>query len=960
LPGIIRTWIKDRNWGIHHLEWHASRQWDTLSPDLRAWAQQRGWQRAAPQEGAAGNGFQFLLMHRAMLETLREQFPKDTALFEGWTTPPTEPDDANDPVPAGQPHPFDPSMLQAIHKLQTDPGSFADDDSLGLYIQTSRRPTPTNPFAGSSDPTTGIHNYIHVRFSDPNSPVNIGDPSVNLENARFWRLHGWIDQRWTAFRQAKGLSDNDPAFRHALDMEKQHMAGQAMPMAAMGLRAAARAATMPPQVPASLRSPFAEPLVQRFQRLMTTIPEISTLAELQEYLQTAIALEHYTLPPYLCAMWSLKDGAGSNDQITEILLEIVWQEMLHMALACNLLKAAGGHPRINTAVPVFPDYLPGVQLSQPVDLRPISKERVDLFMQIEKPLHPIPPMLAAAALVPKYPTIGEFYKAIDAGLVKVNPTFSADGQLAIGIGTDELVVIDSLDKARQAIQRIQEQGEGTTASQGAVDFGNGLAHYYRFQQIALERTYDPQPDNTFKLHATVNLPFPAATDIYPMATVPDVGYPGVAAAGAFDQAYTDMVNLLQQAWDTGTLQPLRDAVKIMRRLRGLAVVLMNQERPDHQGNYGPAFRYLPSTPSSPAPPAAPHSASALLQAAGPAASVTTHISGFARIQQILNEAVNNEDIGAHGPFWRNLSRDQFVAKSIFGRKLIATRPDGTFDPDESNLVKALEGRAPFGANLTPPPAGAIFNRMPDGFPPVAADRIAEIRAWIGAGCPDAAPLSPAAWMDPNAGGPAPPQQHIDYWRDFDSWAMFDATQAVQDDIDVFFRAAPLWLAFAKDATKEAAWQQALAQPNLQQALGCLETKQRDTVTTHYGKPVPLLTLLDSLERFGDDSLPDDPLRPADVRHNMNGAVMWFFWSAFADACLRLAATSSAIPDDFWRGTSRAIMLGAINDGLFRGRFKVTGFTANPAGKVAARQHVRNLQDAEIQAALALRYRESGL
>src|SRR5207244_1857896 len=81
------------------------------------------------------------------------------------------------------------------------------------------------------------------------------------------------------------------------------------------------------------------------------------------------------------------------------------------------------------------------------------------------------------------------------------------------------------------------------------------------------------------------------------------------------------------------------------------------------------------------------------------------VPGYGRIKQILDDAVQGQNIGKHGPFWRALTRDQFVSFSVFGRKVIASRPDGAFDPDESNLVKALEGRAPFGADRTPPPPG---------------------------------------------------------------------------------------------------------------------------------------------------------------------------------------------------------------------------------------------------------------
>jgi hypothetical protein len=748
-------------------------------------------------------------------------------------------------------------------------------------------------------------------------------------------------------------------------------------MALFGMPAAPR----PPRgaVSASLRNPFGESLARRFQRLMAAAPEITTLDELKEYLQTAIQLEHATLPIYLTALWSIKQPASpANAAIRNIILKIVFQEMLHMGLASNVLKAIGGKPRINTpdAVLQFPDFLPGVQLMEKVDLRPLSMDRVNLFMKIESPLDPIPPQMLTALAVPRFPTIGEFYAAIDRGLMKVNPTFQQQGQLTIDIRGDKVTVIANLEQARQAIKLIQQQGEGTPASQGAADFGGGLAHYYQFQQIVKQMKYVPVAGtNTFKLDPHSPLPFPVTDEIYPMAPVPAGGYPGVDEAAAFDQRYSTMLSQLQKACDDADSSALDDAIGTMLELKGAAVTLMKKPRPDGLGNYGPAFRLVAVPP--PAPVAAanvmaaapevkspgirmvprPGRPPAGLVTAAPATAAASTVPTYARIQQLLDEAIHGETIGAHGAFWRTLTRDQFVAKSIFGRKLIASRPDGSFDPDESNLVKALEGRAPFGANLTPPPAGAIFNRMPDGFDPMPQARIDEIRAWITAGCPAAPPAEPP-WVD-GRGAPLPDQRVLDFWREFDEWAMFHATDEVSDAIGTFFDKAPLWLGFAADPAREPAWQAALQEGPVRAAVVLLEGKQRDTIVKYFGRPVPLGSLLPAFRRFGDDSLPNDPQRPADQRHNMNGQVMWFMWSAFCDACLRLGASAS-IPVPFWVGMARAILVGLLNDGLIRGRFSVQGFDATPVGQEAVQQFAHDLADAALPAELARRFRESGI
>jgi hypothetical protein len=107
---------------------------------------------------------------------------------------------------------------------------------------------------------------------------------------------------------------------------------------------------------------------------------------------------------------------------------------------------------------------------------------------------------------------------------------------------------------------------------------------------------------------------------------------------------------------------------------------------------------------------------------------------FSEVKKILEDSVAGVDIGAHGNFWRTLTRDQFVARKIFGLSLIVKKADGGFDEDESNLVKALEGRIPFGNDTRNP--SADFPRMPARLNPVPPDKIALIRQWISDGCPD--------------------------------------------------------------------------------------------------------------------------------------------------------------------------------------------------------------------------------
>ena len=944
MPVDVMDWMNARNWGDHHLSWHTARQWDLLGASDRAWAEEQGWSRADRQEGAPGNGFDFLLMHRAMIQLLRETFPAHAALLAGWAQPPTDPNSARDPMPPNNPTPrvFSANMQTAVANLQSAAGLavFASDDELGLYIETPRRPTADDVLARSPDPSTGIHNYLHNRFSDSTSDVNLGNPELNLANERFWRLHGWIDARWTAFREAKGLSDTDPAYVAALQAEKTHLATMGMgghgghhPLADLVGTARKRRT-----VPRSIAEPFREHVSRRFAAAMASGAP-ANLQELKERIQLAIELEFFTIPLYLTAAWSLDTGASaSTGAVRNLIMHVALQEMLHMGLMCNLLVAVGGKPILNHPdhLPRYPNFPPGVDLPTQVELKPFSPEVLDTFLRIELPQHDpltIPVLeLEAVAMVPapKFPTIGDFYDSLAEGLVHAT-SFTAAGQLTSSFGTgDELTVIASLDDAKAAIELIKEQGEGNLTSPAAGPAADDLAHYYHFLQIKDGRKYVKQPDGAFKQDPNQPIPFPSAAEIYPMAPVPGGGYPGVPESDTFNITYSGVVQALHDAWNQGEQMLLDGAVNKMFSLEAPAIALMKKPRdPSLGGNYGPAFRWKIAPITPPEPPPGPPPVTA---------------GGYARIQQILDDAVHGNCFGAHGPFWRGITRDQFVAKAIFGRKLLATRPDGSFDPVESNLMKALEGRPPFD--------GSLFRRMPDGYPPIAESQLAEIRTWITVGCPETP--AGADWFDETAGGPINGQQHNDYWRDFDDWAMVSVTDDVSADIGAFFNIAGKWTDFAKDATKEADWVAALAVAEVRAAVGRLESKQRETVTAHYGMPIPLVTLLDGYERFGDNTLPDDPRRPADVRHTMNGNTMWFVWSAFADACLRIGGD---IPAEFWQGMSRAILIGLLNDGLFRGRFKVTGFTADASGKAAIRAFVKSLPVANISAELRSRYRD---
>jgi hypothetical protein len=226
LPQSLVSYMEERGWGRMHLEWHTERRWDRLPPAALAYAEHQGWTRAQHQEGEAGNGLEFLAMHRGMLQLLAEHDRSARPYLVGWTTPPTDPHDLADPLPHGASTVFEPDMLAAVDRLQHHLDSFASEDELGLYIETAFRPTGEQRDAKATDRSAGIHNYLHNRFQDPSSPIDLGNPAVNLLSARFWRLHGWIDHLWAEYRTRAGLQDSDPAYQASIRAARAMMSMQ--------------------------------------------------------------------------------------------------------------------------------------------------------------------------------------------------------------------------------------------------------------------------------------------------------------------------------------------------------------------------------------------------------------------------------------------------------------------------------------------------------------------------------------------------------------------------------------------------------------------------------------------------------------------------------------------------------------------------------------------------------------
>jgi len=336
---------------------------------------------------------------------------------------------------------------------------------------------------------------------------------------------------------------------------------------------------------------------------------VTTLDELREHLQWALELEHATLPPYLCALYSIKPG--TNQAAVGVISSVFIEEMLHMTLVANVLNAVGGTPVLDTPdfIPRYPTFLPHSANAFEVSLLPFSPQAVETFMQIERPED-----REAQSEAEGYETIGQFYQAIEEGLKRLcetlgeaavfsgNPSRQVTPQLFEYRGSGRVVPVYDLASALVAIDEIEEQGEGLKHAEvwdGDRDMfhpeRDEVAHYFRFMELQQQRSFkrgdSPESGPTGE---SFTLDYSA---VYPMRPNPRSqtykgGSPVVAKVGEFNLLYSDLLRDLHRAFN-GEPGRLFKTIPAMQQLKVVAQAIMQMETGDGTTNAGPTFEYMP-------------------------------------------------------------------------------------------------------------------------------------------------------------------------------------------------------------------------------------------------------------------------------------------------------------------------------------------------------------------------------
>jgi len=234
LPDVVIDWMKEREFAEAHDAWHIIRRWDQGCRKSNAAAagcrsaerlQANGLWRAEAQQGAPGDGYAFMAMHRHMIHMLQQSFPKHQELFQGFKKVPRARADSENPMPWRN-ITWSSNNLQGfdvLENIEDNLSKFPTEDDLGRYFQVTFRWTAQSPNTPANEPGSGLHGALHSQWSVLGSPANLIDQKIDVYNFVFWKLHGWADDVWERYRKAKGITEEDATFKKVMLEQCQEM-----------------------------------------------------------------------------------------------------------------------------------------------------------------------------------------------------------------------------------------------------------------------------------------------------------------------------------------------------------------------------------------------------------------------------------------------------------------------------------------------------------------------------------------------------------------------------------------------------------------------------------------------------------------------------------------------------------------------------------------------------------------
>jgi hypothetical protein len=208
----VLAWFKARVWEQAHFQWHNIRRCKSGGATADAAGGGVNPCKTNPElvpmnqeNQGPGDGLEFLAMHRHMIQSLKQLWPKHSEQFEGWDKFPTKAADVPKQWQADWTAWM--SNVAANGAKADDPASnmsqpgFESEGAFGQWLQS----------------TSQLHGALHFKWVRPNNNEHgLGNQFTNIDNYMFWKMHGWMDKVWDKYRAAKGLKPTDQDIKDAV------------------------------------------------------------------------------------------------------------------------------------------------------------------------------------------------------------------------------------------------------------------------------------------------------------------------------------------------------------------------------------------------------------------------------------------------------------------------------------------------------------------------------------------------------------------------------------------------------------------------------------------------------------------------------------------------------------------------------------------------------------------------
>jgi len=221
----VLAYMESHFWQATHVEWHAIRACTSGLGNLQSHIGVCNQTALVPANQTCrdrGDGYEFLVFHRHMIQALKQLWPNHSEQFTAFPKFPTV-----DDLPeqwkarlAAEPWSEDELAVGKIGDEMDKPenyGRFADEGELGFWLQCNVGQVPT-AFSAPDMPWVGIHFSLHNKWNNANNRRHgLNNGEANIDNYMFWKLHGWIDGVWEKYRDAIGKPKDDPELQAALE-----------------------------------------------------------------------------------------------------------------------------------------------------------------------------------------------------------------------------------------------------------------------------------------------------------------------------------------------------------------------------------------------------------------------------------------------------------------------------------------------------------------------------------------------------------------------------------------------------------------------------------------------------------------------------------------------------------------------------------------------------------------------